>query len=92
MQRYGHPDLPADSRTLLETPRQVSILIRNVPPGQYIHIGIEAGVLYTLRQNGVDVDGLKSIVIDYDMDGVQFSKSTTQVSKPRILAHTLHIA
>lgn len=82
LQRYGYPDLPADSRTLLETPRQVSTLIRDVPPGQYIHIGIEAGVLYTLRQNGVDVNGLKFIIIDYDMDGVQVSESTTQVFWP----------
>ncbi|XP_037050731.1 uncharacterized protein LOC119084771 [Bradysia coprophila] len=82
LQRHGYPDLPSDSRTLLETPRQTSLLVRNVPPGQYIHIGIEAGALYTLRQNGIDVNGLQFMIIDYNTDGVQISKSTTQVFWP----------
>lgn len=82
LQRHGYPELPSDSRTLLETPRQTSALIRDVPPGQYIHIGIADGVLYTLRENGVDVTDLKLIVIDYNTDGVQISKSTTQVFWP----------
>lgn len=53
LQRYGFTDR-CDSRSLMETPRQTSELIRNVAPGQYIHIGIGIGVLYTLKENVVD--------------------------------------
>lgn len=82
LQEFGHEDLNSDSRTLLETPRQTSKLIRNVAPGWYIHIGIGMGVLYTLKENAVNINNIDLIIIDYNMDGVQISKSTTQVFWP----------
>lgn len=75
-------DLPNDSRSLMQTPRDSSKLIRVVEPGHYIHIGVENGIKYVLRRHKVDVEKLDEISIDYDMDGVQVTKSTTNVFWP----------
>lgn len=66
----------------MKTPRGTAKLIRNVEPGQYIHIGIAEGILYTLRQNEVDTNKLNFIVIDYNTDGVQMTESTDNVFWP----------
>lgn len=39
--------LPADSRTLLKTPRSVSL--RDIYPGKYYHFGLESGIVNSLR-------------------------------------------
>lgn len=69
-------ELPLDSRSLMETPRDSSKLIREVEPGHYIHIGLEVGIRYVLRRHKVDISALHLIYIDYDMDGVIVSEST----------------
>lgn len=66
----------------MKTPRNTGKLIRKVDPGQYIHLGIAEGVLYTLRQNRIDLSEVKLIVIDYNMDGVQLTDSTDNVFWP----------
>lgn len=71
LRNYDFPDLKSDSRSLMKTPRDTAKMIRNVEPGQYIHIGIAEGILYTLRQNEVDINKLDFIVVDYDTDGVK---------------------
>lgn len=82
MRQYDFPDLQSDSRSLLRTPRDTSKLIRNVEPGQYIHIGIAEGVQFTLRQSGMDTSQIETIVIDYDTDGVHMTESTDNVFWP----------
>lgn len=66
----------------MNTPRDTAKLIRKVEPVQYIHIGIAEGIIYTLRQNGVDVSKLEVIAIDYNMNGVQLTDSTDNVFWP----------
>lgn len=75
-------ELPSDSRSLMETPRDSSKLIRDVEPGHYIHIGLEAGIRYVIRRHKVDISTLHVIHIDYDMDGVQVSESTPNTFWP----------
>ncbi len=41
---YGFSNLPSDSRSLMNTPRESGTLIRDVFPGQYIHIGLQIGI------------------------------------------------
>lgn len=73
---YGFSNLPEDSRALMNTPRESNSLIRDVFPGQYIHIGLQKGIEFQLKQNGVDVNQLTVVVIDCDMDGVRICKSS----------------
>lgn len=60
--------------------RGASKLIRVVEPGHYI--GIENGIKYVLRRHKVDVSKLRQICLDYDMDGVRVTDSTTNVFWP----------
>lgn len=82
MRQYDFPELQRDSRSLLRTPRDTAKLIRNVEPGQYIHIGIAEGILFTLRQSGVDTNQMSTIVIDYNTDGVHMTESTDNIFWP----------
>lgn len=75
-------ELPLDSRSLMETPRNSSRLIRVVEPGHYIHIGLEVGIKYVIRRHKVDVSALPLMHIDYDMDGVRVSESTPNTFWP----------
>ncbi|XP_037040257.1 uncharacterized protein LOC119077180 [Bradysia coprophila] len=82
LRQYDFPDLMSDSRSLLKTPRDTRKMIRNVEPGEYIHIGIAEGIKYTLRQNEVDINKVEFIAIDYNTDGVQMTDSTDNVFWP----------
>lgn len=82
LRQYDFPDLMSDSRSLMKTPRDTAKMIRNVEPGQYIDIGIAEGIKYTLRQNGVNLNELNLIVVDYNTDGVQLTESTDNVFWP----------
>lgn len=82
LRQYDFPDLMSYSRSLMKTPRDTAKMIRNVEPGQYIHIGIAEGIKYTLRQNDVDLNKQDFIVIDYNTDGVQITESTDNVFWP----------
>lgn len=44
-----HPELPLCTRTLVKTSRR-KVQLTNVPPGNYKHFGIEAGVTRTLKR------------------------------------------
>lgn len=79
---YGFENLPADSRTLKNTPRDTSSLIRDVFPGRYIHIGLQKGIEFEFKRNCVDVSQISEIVIDCDMDGVQICKSSANTFWP----------
>lgn len=73
LRRHGHKNLPADGRTLLQTPRTVDLLHKC--GGQYAYFGIEKGILHIL--------GLKSLVLkentislQFNIDGVPLFKSS----------------
>lgn len=63
------PNLPKDARTLRQTP--TDIVLRDVMPGKYVHIGVEANLRLFLQQvpNQPQV-----IVMDVFADGVAFHK------------------
>lgn len=70
---YGFDNLHSDSHALLKTPRDS--LVRDVFPGQYVHIGLKIGIEFQLKQNSVDVNQITCLVVDCDMDSVRVCKS-----------------
>lgn len=73
LRRHGQSNVPADGRTLLQTPRTVDVLHRC--GGQYAYFGIEQGILHVL--------GLKSLVLkenaislQFNIDGIPLFKSS----------------
>lgn len=66
------PTLPKDSRTLLGTP--ISSNIIDMAPGKYLHIGVKKGLEEYLSSLHDIPD---SISIDFNIDGVPISRSTT---------------
>lgn len=71
LRRHGHNDLPADARTLLQTPRTVDVLSKC--GGQYAYFGIEKGISH--------ISGLKSLIskgisLQFNIDGLPLFKSS----------------
>jgi len=62
--------LPADARSLLQTPR--STKLREVNPGNYCHLGLENGIRFALEGN--NWTGILNVQIS--IDGIPISKST----------------
>jgi hypothetical protein len=67
--------LPLDSRTLLKTPRKTPI--RNVPPGNYVHIGIEKNLFFLLEKGTIRRN---LILFDVNIDSVQIFKGSKENS------------
>lgn len=65
--------LPKDVRTLLKTPR-MSIELRNVSPGEYLHTGFVTGITNSLR-NVPRAEIPESLEIDFSTDGAALDKS-----------------
>ncbi len=73
-----HPDLPLFTRTLVGTPRK-AISLRPVLPGKYAHIGIEKGILRSLKFAG-EQDLLANPVCMYvGIDGIGLTNSSCSV-------------
>lgn len=67
----GIPDLPKDSRTLLQTPRRVEII--KIGDGEYWHNGLTevlTGVLNNLKKTPTE------IALNFNMDGLPISRSS----------------
>ena len=75
LKNYGHDHLPVDARTLLGTPRSAGDELKILEPGEYIHIGIEAGINY-MREKYAAKEGIKLIKIDVSIDGVKVALYT----------------
>lgn len=69
---FGHSDLPSDSRTLLQTPTQRSVV--NVPPGQYCHIGLKKALNCYMEL--CTEEDINEVTLDFNIDGVPLSRST----------------
>ena len=65
------PQLPKDSRTLLQTPKSRDVVC--VDPGEYVHIGLKNGLDNILRNEQNIPNTLR---LDFNIDGVPLSKST----------------
>nr|XP_018911956.1 PREDICTED: uncharacterized protein LOC109040458 isoform X1 [Bemisia tabaci] len=64
-------DLPADGRTVLQTPRVTNV--RQVPPGEYYHIGLKKQLLSALSNLSVVPESLKLV---FNIDGLKVHKYT----------------
>lgn len=73
--------LPKDSRTLLETPRNISI--RNIDNGQYLHIGLQKVLLKFIENNQLCS---KDVFIDINVDGVPVAKSSSNSLWPILIS------
>ena len=71
LQRHGHEDLPRDSRTLLSTPKVVSLQERC--NGRYIYYGLERGTQRALQQSPACIDRISLCI---NVDGVPIFKSS----------------
>lgn len=72
MRRRRYGNLPSDCRTLLRTQPKFDIV--SLPPGQYAHIGLKRAIVHYL-QGCKEIP--KNIHLDYNIDGVPISRSST---------------
>uniref|UniRef100_A0A1B0CHB2 Putative transposase domain-containing protein n=1 Tax=Lutzomyia longipalpis TaxID=7200 RepID=A0A1B0CHB2_LUTLO len=73
LREAGHTELPKCRSTLLGTPRD-KISPRQVPPGEYIHFGLE-NTLQKFPKNSF-LTNVESVEIDIGIDGLPLSKSS----------------
>lgn len=67
-----HPQLPTDSRTLLETPKNIQV--RNMGEGRYIHFGMEKELKAFIQRMSPRPNNL---TLDIHIDGVNISRSSS---------------
>ncbi|XP_028417018.1 uncharacterized protein LOC114544776 [Dendronephthya gigantea] len=67
--------LPKDSRTLLQTPREVITLSKC--GGQYVYLGIEAGITDILSKNASLIEKHTTVDLMINVDGLPLFKSST---------------
>lgn len=72
--KQRHPNLPADSRTLLHTQRVVSTTY--VEPGHYYHFGFVNCLKKLLNSSNGEIKNSDSIEICINVDGLPLSKSS----------------
>jgi len=61
-------DLPTDVRTLMNTPRSHAIV--EIPPGTYIHFGLEKMLLYFIDTHKHILDNFNEINLSINSDGL----------------------
>ena len=66
------PSLPLDVRTLVQTPRHVEV--KPFDTGEYVHLGLESGILKSLQNHDVTDNG--DIRIQINVDGLPLFKSS----------------
>lgn len=65
--------VPKDCRILLKTPSLCNDIV-NMPPGAYIHLGIEKGIFEKIHQNIQLIDNLEILPLTINIDGLPLSK------------------
>lgn len=65
-------DVPKDARTLLKTPNEVAI--SDIGGGQYVHFGLERGIVQVLKHVNNLIDG-KELLLQFNVDGLPIFKS-----------------
>lgn len=68
-----YPELPSDSRTLLKTPRKITV--QDVKPGQYYHFGVTNCVKQLVLR--YPVQHLQCVQVNINIDGLPLFKSTS---------------
>lgn len=85
--RSENLNLPKDARTLLKTPKANFHTIINVPPGDYIHIGVEYIMLCKTLSEHIDCfDDNIVIELGINVDGVPLSASSKSSLWPILIS------
>lgn len=88
LKNHGHPNLPQDCRTLMKTPK--TRIVIPVYPGNYVHIGLKNGLNKYLASAEFDTTLQKEVLLDFNIDGVPVSKSSTECFWP-ILCRVVNV-
>ena len=75
LRKHNNPELPADARTLLSTPRSVDA--KFIAGGEYAFLGIVAGLNRLSRIFPRLFDGVKEISLQCNIDGLPLFKSSS---------------
>lgn len=73
LRKAGFEDLPQDSRTLLQTPRNSNFAISPCPPGEYLYYGLKVAIEKQLYLANIDETEL---MFDVNIDGLPITKSS----------------
>lgn len=73
--KHGHIELPNDVRVLLSTPRNVSIYMRPVGNGRYIHFGLSSSLKRSIQMYSTFIKE-SEIKLNINIDGLPISKSS----------------
>lgn len=76
--------VPKDCRTLLKTPSICNDIV-NMPPGAYIHLGIEKGIFEKIHKN-ILTDNLEILPVTINIDGLPLSKSSKSQFWPILMS------
>lgn len=76
--------VPKDCRTLLKTPLLCNDIV-NIPPGEYVHLGIEKGILEKMHKN-ISTDNLEILPLTINIDGLPLSKSSKSQFWPILMS------
>lgn len=77
--------VPKDCRILLKTPSLCNDIV-NMPPGAYIHLGIEKGIFEKIHQNIQLIDNLEILPLTINIDGLPLSKSSKSQFWPILMS------
>ncbi|XP_074115967.1 uncharacterized protein LOC141538430 [Cotesia typhae] len=66
--------VPKDSRSLLQTPRD-RIDVEDMPPGQYLHIGIQS-TIFSILSGKLLHPVPEELLVDFSTDGAELNKNT----------------
>lgn len=75
LKNHGHVELPSDIRTLLYTPRKVSINIKSIGNGHYVHFGIVLCVTRSIQIYSKFIQN-NEVKLNINIDGLPISKSS----------------
>lgn len=82
--RSENLSVPKDCRTLLKTPTFSSSIV-NIPPGEYIHFGIEKGILHIMHQSMLS-QNLDVLPLMINIDGLPLCKSSNSQFWPILMS------
>ena len=80
LRKNGHPDLPATSRTLLQTPQNVST--KTVSGMDYFHFGLEGMLTKTLKRLEIESLNTEELELEIGIDGLPLFNSTNTSAWP----------
>lgn len=84
LRKHGHPEIPKDVRTLMETPKNACRSIQRGNGGEYMHFGLEIGLKRSIEKYFKDCPD--TIYIHLNFDGVSLANSSSSKFWPILAA------